>query len=97
MMRITGTKSALPQIKRGESLTVFINGKPTTAYAGETVATVLLADGRRVFRRSATGDPRGLYCGMGICYECLVTVDQQPNVRACVTQVQDGMHVEVEE
>jgi len=58
------------------------------------VATVLLAMGRRAFRRTGNGAPRGLFCGMGICFDCLVTVDGRPNVRACMTTVQPGMVVE---
>lgn len=72
-----------------------VDGRPITTYAGETVAAVLLAEGVRAFRRTAQrGEPRGVFCGMGICYECLVTVDGAPNVRACVTTVTPGMSVE---
>ena len=80
---------------RGRPLTVVVNGKPVTAYEGETVAAVLLVEGFRAFRHMlASAEPRGLYCGMGICYECLVTVDGLPNVRACVTSLRDGMTIE---
>ncbi len=75
-------------------LTVIVDGEPTVAYPGETVATVLLALGRRTLRHTAHGAPRGLFCGMGVCYDCLVTVDGQPDVRACVTIVQPGMVIE---
>ena len=63
--------------------------------AGETVAAVLLAAGYRKFRNSdKEGAHRGIFCGMGVCYDCLVTVDGVPNVRACVTQVRNGMRIE---
>ena len=55
---------------------------------------MLLTEGIRVFRRDAGGSPRGLFCGIGNCYECLVTVDGVPNVRACVTPVAAGMVIE---
>lgn len=74
--------------------TVTVDGEPALAYPGETVATVLLALGRRAFRHTPHGAPRGLFCGMGVCYDCLVTVDGQPDVRACVTAVQPGMAIE---
>jgi predicted molibdopterin-dependent oxidoreductase YjgC len=78
---------------RGEGITVFIDGQATRAYMGETVAGVLLAEQMRVFRRTAQGAPRGMFCGMGICYDCLITVDTRPNVRACMTPVVDGMKI----
>jgi NADH dehydrogenase/NADH:ubiquinone oxidoreductase subunit G len=76
-------------------VTVTVDGDPVQAYPGETVATVLLAAGRRTFRHTdQLHAPRGLFCGMGVCFDCLVTVDGQPNVRACVTPVHAGMVVE---
>ena len=78
--------------RRESAITVTVDGRPVLAFAGETVAAVLLAEGIRVFRYTAKrGEPRGVFCGMGICYECLVTVDGVPNVRACVTTVKPGM------
>lgn len=74
--------------------TVTVDGESAPAYPGETVAAVLLALGRRTFRHTAHAAPRGLFCGMGVCYDCLVTVDGQPDVRACVTIVQPGMVIE---
>jgi aerobic-type carbon monoxide dehydrogenase small subunit (CoxS/CutS family) len=44
-------------------------------------------------RHDNEGHPRGMYCGMGVCYECLVTVDDVSNVRACMTTARDGMIV----
>ncbi|MFH2037980.1 MAG: 2Fe-2S iron-sulfur cluster-binding protein, partial [Chloroflexota bacterium] len=55
----------------------------------------LLASGRIVFRLTSNrGEARGLYCGMGICYECIVTVNGRPNVRACQTLAQPDDIVE---
>jgi predicted molibdopterin-dependent oxidoreductase YjgC len=74
---------------------VSVDGRQVLAFAGETVAAVLLAQGARVFRHTARrGEPRGIFCGIGICYECLVTVDGVPNVRACVTTVRPGMAIQ---
>jgi sarcosine oxidase subunit alpha len=65
------------------------------AYMGETIASVLLAAGIRTFRLSEkTGEPRGIFCGIGLCYECLVTVDGVHAVRACVTPVVNGMQID---
>ena len=84
-----------PEAQRGQAVTIIVDGVPVQAYLGETVAGVLLAQGRRAWRRTAkTGQPRGLFCGMGVCFDCLVTVDGHPGVRACITPVADGMVVQ---
>jgi predicted molibdopterin-dependent oxidoreductase YjgC len=85
----------LPRLKGSETLALVVDGEPVEAYPGETVATVLLALGRQTFRHTDRQHaPRGLFCGMGVCFDCLVTIDGQPNVRACMTPVQAGMVVE---
>lgn len=62
--------------------------------SGESLAAALLAAGVRVTRLSAVdGSPRAPYCMMGACYECLVTVDDVPNVQACMVAVGAGMRV----
>jgi len=79
---------------RGAPLSLSVDGRKITAYAGETVATALLTAGVRSFGDAAgRRRPRGLFCGMGICFECLVTVDGRPNIRACTTAAADGMRV----
>jgi predicted molibdopterin-dependent oxidoreductase YjgC len=84
------------ETQRGQSVTIMVDGVPLQAYLGETIAGVLLANGRRAWRHTEGGEPRGLFCGMGICFDCLVTVDGVPNVRACITPVVAGMAVETE-
>ncbi len=95
MNRINVTSDLLPDLTRGPALTVTVNDTAVEAYDGETIATVLLAAGvwhlRKTRRR---GEPRGPYCGMGVCFECLVTVDGVAAVRACLTPVTDGMRIE---
>lgn len=93
-MRITQSDPHLPAIERGRQIKVNIDGREVTAFEGETVAAVLLAEGRRIFRYTPGGRPRGLFCGMGICFDCLVTVNGTPNVRACITPAGDGMTVD---
>jgi sarcosine oxidase subunit alpha len=81
---------------RPEPLTFTVNGQEVVAYQGETVGAVLAALGQRALRLSEKyGAPRGLFCGMGVCQECRVTVDGVPNVRACMTLVAPGMRVEL--
>jgi aerobic-type carbon monoxide dehydrogenase small subunit (CoxS/CutS family) len=76
-------------------LAVTVDGELVQAFAGESVATLLLALGRRTFRHTDKYHaPRGIFCGMGICFDCLVTVDGVQNVRACLTLVEEGMVIE---
>jgi predicted molibdopterin-dependent oxidoreductase YjgC len=85
----------LPRPSGSVTVGVTVDGEPIQVYPGETVATVLLALGRQTFRHTDhLHAPRGLFCGMGVCFDCLVTVDGQANVRACMTPVQAGMVVE---
>ena len=94
-MRISRSDSTLPQVTRARQIAIIIDGRAAVAFEGETIAALLLAHGLRVFRRSSkTGEGRGIFCGMGICYDCLVTVDGAPNVRACMTSVAPGMAIE---
>ena len=94
-MRINQSRSQLSPIRRGAQITIQVNGKPVTAFNGETIAAVLLAESKRIFRYTLkTGEPRGMFCGMGICYDCLVTADGEPNIRACMMTATDGMAIE---
>ena len=81
-------------IKRGKPITVKINGAETAAYEGETIGAVLTASDIRTIRHAPQHhDPRGLYCTMGTCHGCLVTVNGRPNVRACVTPVASDQEI----
>ena len=94
-MRINSSNAMMPGVQRGKKLEVTVDGTQMEAYEGETVATVLLAAGIFTFRLSPKNkEPRSLYCGMGICYECLVTVNGTHAVRACVMPITDGMCIE---
>jgi len=83
-----------PAVERGQAVTITVDGDPLSAYMGETIAGALLAAGRKAWRRTLHGQPRGVFCGIGLCFDCLVTVNGTPNVRACVTPVAAGMVVE---
>lgn len=64
------------------------------ALEGDTVASALFAVGRRATRISQLrGEPRGIFCNMGVCFECLVEINGCPNQRACRTPVVNGMTV----
>ncbi|SEK10612.1 (2Fe-2S)-binding protein [Paraburkholderia diazotrophica] len=71
-----------------------IDGDPLRVPAHFTVAAALLANGPMACRTSAvSGAPRGPFCMMGVCFECLVEIDGVPNVQACMTRVAEGMRV----
>ncbi len=77
-----------------EAVGITFDGRPIAALAGETVAAALSAAGELTLRYTASGSPRGLHCGMGACFDCLVTIDGRANQRACLAKVSDGLCVE---
>jgi predicted molibdopterin-dependent oxidoreductase YjgC len=78
--------------------TFSFDGKDITAEPGQSVGAALLAAGYRSWRTTRhSGAPRGLFCGIGICFDCLVVVNGQPGQRACLTEVRDGDVVESQE
>jgi predicted molibdopterin-dependent oxidoreductase YjgC len=84
-------------VARGKRLSFVFDGVPVLAYEGESVAAALLAAGQRVLRTTpVTNAPRGVFCGMGVCYDCLVAIDGELSRRACVTLVTEGMQVQTQ-
>ncbi len=69
---------------------ISVDGEPVPSVPGQTVAGVLLAAGRRSWRTTGSGAPRGVFCGIGACFDCLVTVNGVPDVRACRRRAADG-------
>ena len=74
-------------------MSIRFDGQAIAALEGESIAAALSAAGIVAFRRTAGGAPRGLYCGMGACFDCVVTVDGRIGRRACLEKVADGMEV----
>lgn len=79
-------------VERPAPVTITVDGEHVDAYPGESLAAALIAGGVRVFRRTATGEPRAPFCNMGVCFDCVVDVDGSP-ARACTTPVHGGMNV----
>jgi predicted molibdopterin-dependent oxidoreductase YjgC len=76
------------------ALTVYIDGHPVAAEAGESVAAVILRQPEGWSRKTAISEsPRAPYCMMGVCFECLVEVDGEASVQSCLTPVRDGMSI----
>jgi predicted molibdopterin-dependent oxidoreductase YjgC len=74
-----------------------VNGKRIRGREGEPIAAALLANGFMTFRYSKRfHSPRGVYCAIGRCSDCLMIVDGVPNVRACVTPVREGMKIKTQ-
>ena len=76
-----------------ETVLLSVNGVSVEMPAGSMVSAAILKTGISAFRRSATGEPRGPLCSMGICFECRVTIDGEPHCRSCQTICRDGMDV----
>jgi hypothetical protein len=75
----------------GPAFTVTFDGRPVEALPGQTVAAVLWAAGITSWRSTrGEGRPRGVFCGIGVCFDCLVTVNGRPNQRACLLPVRPG-------
>jgi predicted molibdopterin-dependent oxidoreductase YjgC len=81
----------------GETVAFTLDGKPMRARADDTVAAALLANGVVSCRTTpVSGAPRAPYCMMGVCFDCLVTVDGVGNRQGCLVRVREGMAVETQ-
>jgi predicted molibdopterin-dependent oxidoreductase YjgC len=81
-------------ITRGTAVPIWVDGEEVEAFEGETVLAVLWAKGRHTLHTTArTHEPRGFFCGIGVCFDCLVTIDGIVNLRACLEPVRPGMKV----
>jgi predicted molibdopterin-dependent oxidoreductase YjgC len=84
-------------IAPGAAVTFTVDGVAIEARLGQTIAAALYASGRRTFRTTRiNGKPRGLYCGMGVCFDCIVKVNGE-TARACMQPVEHGMAVTLPE
>ena len=81
----------------GTAVALTVDGKPVRARSGDTVAAALLSAGIEHCRTTpVTGAPRAPYCLMGVCFDCLVTIDGVGSRQACLVPVQEGMKVETQ-
>ncbi|QBD82529.1 (2Fe-2S)-binding protein [Ktedonosporobacter rubrisoli] len=87
----------IAQVEREEPFTFSFEEQPVTAYPGETIGAALIAAGILTFRTTRkAGKPRGIFCGIGVCFDCLLVVNGRPNVRACMTPARPNMLVKVQ-
>ncbi|NSZ60146.1 (2Fe-2S)-binding protein (plasmid) [Agrobacterium tumefaciens] len=75
-------------------VTFSFEGESISARATDSIAAALLTAGRNVFRKTpVSGTPRGPYCMMGVCFDCLISVNGDAPVQACMTPVREGVDV----
>ncbi len=86
-------------LRRPSSSTVMvtINGQSVPAHAGQTVWAAMALAGQTVTRQAAlSGEDRSAFCAMGVCFECMVEIDGQPNQQACLRRVTEGMTIQTQ-
>ena len=84
---------SVDNVTPGMQIRVNVDGQQLTAWKGQTIAAVLIQHEQHVFRHTRHhGSPRGMYCGMGSCFDCVVQVNGRTE-RACMTRVEDGMNI----
>ena len=87
----------LGEDKRNNKVHITVDGKTIEAIEGEPIAAAILAADIKVFRYTPKKNkPRGLYCAIGRCTDCVMIVNGMPNVRTCVEPVQGGMVIETQ-
>jgi len=77
-----------------DRVTIRVNGNSLQVAAGTSVAAAVFIAGESAFRTSVLGEPRGALCGMGICFECRVTIDGQAHSKSCQIAVREGMEIQ---
>ena len=76
-----------------EDITIFINEKATNASIGETVAAVLLRENVYAVHTAPNGEARGPYCMMGVCFDCMVILEDGQNEQACQIEATEGLKI----
>ena len=88
---ILGPKAKTPEI------TITVDEQEVRAIEGEPIAAALIAAGITTFHRTQKfNEPRGVFCAIGRCNDCIMTVDGVPNVRTCVTPARPGMKIQTQ-
>jgi len=87
----------LGKLEEKKEVTIWVDGKALKAYEGEMIAAALVANGIKIFRYTKKRkEPRGIFCAIGRCTDCVMVVDGIPNVRTCITPVREGMKIETQ-
>jgi sarcosine oxidase subunit alpha len=80
-----------------ERVTISVNGKPVSVPSGTIVAAAVAVAGVTRFRSSVQSESRGPLCGMGVCFDCRLTINGQPHRRSCLALCEEGMEVRTDE
>lgn len=84
----------LGSAKEGKTVLFTLDDQPMVGYEGEPIAVALKENGVQVYRyTSKRHEPRGIFCAIGRCTDCVMVVDGKPNTRTCITPLQAGMDV----
>jgi hypothetical protein len=84
-------------VDRGQQFEIVVDGEKVVACEGETVGAALLAAGRKTLRYTEKKEqPRGIFCGIGLCQECRMVINGIPNTQACQTLATPGCRVETQ-
>ena len=87
----------LGTLEQAETVTIYFDGTPIRARKGEPIAAALLSAVIASFRKTPKRhEPRGIFCAIGRCTDCMMIVNGKPNTRTCVTLVEDGMVVQTQ-
>jgi len=87
----------LGRIEPERTIRIEVDGKMIEALEGEPIAAALVANSMRLFRFTKKyNEPRGIFCAIGRCTDCVMVVNGIPNTRTCVTQVEEGMKIETQ-
>lgn len=87
----------LHTFSKGQTVPFFLDGKPLEGCEGEPIAAALRAAGVMIHRHTSRLDqPRGIFCAIGRCTDCVMVVDGKPNVRTCITPLRAGMKVQTQ-
>jgi predicted molibdopterin-dependent oxidoreductase YjgC len=87
----------LGKIDEHDKVMIEFDGKPVEAYEGEPIAAALMASGFKILRYTPKyNEPRGIFCAIGRCTDCMMIVDGAPNIRTCITPVKAGMKIETQ-
>ena len=92
------TPAELVNAKTGPSFEITVDGRAVTALPGQSIAAALWGAGMLAWRTTrGSGRPRGAFCGIGQCYDCLATVNGEPNRRACLVPARPGDAITTQE
>jgi len=88
----------LGTIEKGQIVTFFLDGKLMEGCEGEPIAVAIKANGIMIHRYTQKNhEPRGIFCAIGRCTDCVMIVDGVPNIRTCITPLVQGMTVQTQD